>query len=167
VRRHYHAVALEVAQPTPLDVSDLEDPVVVVPIGDWNKMANKALRFALKLSPDIYAVQVSVPERTDGLQAQWSRFVEEPAARAGLPVPRLVTIDSPYRRTLNPIVDYVMATRDRHPDRQVAVIIPELVEYRWYHYFLHNQRAQALKALLLFNGGQRVVVVNVPWYLSG
>ena len=46
------------------------------------------------------------------------------------------------------------------------MIIPELVEYRWYHYLLHNQRAQALKAVLLFRGGQRVVVINVPWYLA-
>jgi hypothetical protein len=56
--------------------------------------------------------------------------------------------------------------RDQHPDRQIAVLIPELVEFRWYHYFLHNHRAQWLKALLLFNGGQRVMVINVPWYLS-
>jgi hypothetical protein len=36
----------------------------------------------------------------------------------------------------------------------------------WYHYFLHNHRAQGLKALPLFDGGQRVMVINVPWYLS-
>jgi hypothetical protein len=48
-----------------------------------------------------------------------------------------------------------------------VVLIPELVESRWYHYFLHNHRAQRLKALLLFNRGQQVVVINVPWYLSG
>ena len=51
-------------------------------------------------------------------------------------------------------------------ERQIAVLIPELVESRWYHYFLHNHRAQGLKALLLFYGGQRVMVINVPWYLS-
>jgi len=151
----------------PLDVSDLPEPIVVVPISAWNKTANKALRFALKLSPDIYAVQVRSAERMDDLQAQWGRFVEAPTTRAGLPVPQLVVIDSPYRRTLQPILDYVLGMRDCHPDRQIAVLIPELVESRWYHYFLHNQRAQGLKALLLFHGGQRVIVINVPWYLSG
>jgi hypothetical protein len=46
------------------------------------------------------------------------------------------------------------------------VLVPELVERHWYHYFLHNQRAQALKALLLVRGNQRVITMNVPWYLD-
>jgi amino acid transporter len=167
VRRHYGAVARELACPTPLDVSDLHEPIIVVPISAWNKTANKALRFALKMSPDIYAVHVRSAEHIDDLQTQWAQLVEVPTTRAGLPVPQLVVIDSPYRRTLQPILDHVLQVRDHHPDRQIAVIIPELVESRWYQYFLHNQRAQGLKALLLFNGGQRVVVINVPWYLSG
>jgi hypothetical protein len=100
------------------------------------------------------------------LHTQWGRFVEAPTTRAGLPVPQLVVIDSPYRRTLRPILDYVLHVRDHHPDRQIAVLIPELVASRWYHNFLHNHRAQGLKALLLFYGGQRVMVINVPWYLS-
>jgi hypothetical protein len=167
VRRHYHAVARAVAQDGPLDVSDLHEPIVVVPLSGWNRMAHKALRFALKMSSSIYAVQVRADERLDDLRTPWERFVEAPTAQAGLPVPQLVVLDSPYRRTLQPILDYVLRVRDQHPDRQVAVLIPELVESRWYHYFLHNQRAQGLKALLLFHGGQRVVVINVPWYLSG
>jgi hypothetical protein len=167
VRRHYRVVARELAYPRPLDVSDLHEPIIVVPISAWNKTANKALRLAIKISSDIYAVQVRSAEGMDDLQTQWGQFVATPTARAGLPVPQLVVIDSPYRRTLQPIIDYVLQVRDRHPDRQIAVIIPELVESRWYQYFLHNQRAEGLKALLLFHGGQRVVVINVPWYLSG
>lgn len=31
---------------------------------------------------------------------------------------------------------------------------------------LHNQQANMLKAALLFAGGQRVTVINVPWYLN-
>jgi hypothetical protein len=40
------------------------------------------------------------------------------------------------------------------------------VERHWYHYFLHNQRAAVLKALLLLKGNQRITVVNVPWYVT-
>ena len=154
------------ASPRPLDVSNLCAPIVVVPISGWNKTANKALRFALTLSLDIYAVQVRSSESLSDLHTRWGRFVEAPTSDAGLPVPQLIVIDSPYRRTLRPILDYGLHVRDQHPDRQIAVLIPELVEFRWYHYFLHNHRAQELKALLLFNGGQRVMVINVPWYLS-
>jgi hypothetical protein len=39
------------------------------------------------------------------------------------------------------------------------------VEQRWYHYLLHNQRAEVLKTLLLLHGDQRIVLINVPWYL--
>jgi hypothetical protein len=167
VRRHYHTVAVEIAQPVPLDVGDLQEPIVIVPLSGWNRIAHKALRFALKLSSDIHAVHVHADERPSDLPAQWERLVAEPTRRTGLPSPRLVVIESAYRRTLTPIFDYVMGVRDRHPDRQIAVLIPELVESRWYHSILHNHRAQALKAMLLFHGGQRVVVIDVPWYLAG
>jgi hypothetical protein len=67
----------------------------------------------------------------------------------------------------NPIIDYVFQTRDQNPDRQIVVLIPELVAHRWYHHLLHNKRAGWLKAHLLLRGDQNVVVINVPWYLSG
>jgi len=53
-----------------------------------------------------------------------------------------------------------------YPNRDVAVIVPELVSTRWYHYLLHNQTAAVIKAYLLFSGFRRVVVINVPWYLT-
>jgi hypothetical protein len=35
----------------------------------------------------------------------------------------------------------------------------------WWENLLHNQRVQLLKILLLVRGNQRIVVVNIPWYL--
>jgi hypothetical protein len=84
----------------------------------------------------------------------------------GLPTPKLVVINSPYRYVLMPIVDYVLELHKKDPTRQIAVVIPELVERHWYYYFLHNQRAAALKALLYVKGNQQIAVVNVPWYLD-
>ena len=54
----------------------------------------------------------------------------------------------------------------RRQNRDVAVIIPELVGTRWYHYVLHNQTAAVMVAYLRLSGYRRVVVVSVPWYLS-
>lgn len=56
--------------------------------------------------------------------------------------------------------------KEENPHRQIAVIIPELVEKHWYHYPLHNQRAELLKALILLEGGKQIVPINVPWYLK-
>jgi len=76
-----------------------------------------------------------------------------------------VVLPSRYRLILAPIVDYVLETEQCCPNQQVAVLIPELVERRWYHHLLHNKRASVLKALLLLKGNQRIIVINVPWYL--
>jgi hypothetical protein len=75
-------------------------------------------------------------------------------------------LNSPYRFIINPIVDYVLDLEEKNHDREVAVLVPELVEERWYYYLLHNQRAAWLKALLLLKGNQRIIVIDVPWYLN-
>ena len=77
-----------------------------------------------------------------------------------------MTLPSPYRLILTPILDYVLKIEQENPDRQIAMIVPELVEQHWYHYPLHNQRAELLKALLLLHGSQRIVLINVPWYIE-
>jgi hypothetical protein len=33
----------------------------------------------------------------------------------------------------------------KNPDRNIVVVIPELVEDHWYEYFFHNQRARLLE----------------------
>ena len=166
VRRHYDRVEAETANPVPLDLSGLREPLVVVPILHWNKIAQKGLRFALNLSADLHALHIDSGEGTNDFRKNWSRFVEEPTKKAGLPTPKLVILKSPYRYVITPILDYVLDLERKNPDRQIAVLIPELVERHWYYYFLHNQRAQWLKALLLLKGNQRVIVITVPWYLS-
>jgi hypothetical protein len=167
VRRHYGKVALEIANPKPLDVSNIQPPIVILPMREWNKMSQKGLRFALKLSPDIFVVQVRTGDaREDDLHDRWCERVETPARAAHLPVPQLVALTSPYRHVFNPLLNYILETKRTHPDRQIAVLIPELVARRWYEHFLHNKRAAMLKAVLLVRGDEDIVVINVPWYLE-
>jgi hypothetical protein len=167
VRRHYHRVSVEIANPHALDVSNIQPPIVILPMSAWNKMSQKGLRFALKLSPDIYVVQIRTGSRTeDDLTRRWPDYVEAPARAAHLPVPRLVEVNSPYRYVFNPLLDYILRVKGEHPDRQIAVLIPELVARHWYEHLLHNKRAALLKALLLVRGDEDIVVINVPWYLS-
>jgi amino acid transporter len=166
IRRHYRLVEAEVANPAPLDLTDLRAPLVVVPLLSWNRIAQKGLRFALTLSSEVQALHIDC-ERDDGNLCQtWDRYVEEPAKRAGRVPPRLFELPSPYRFVISPILNYILELERSNPDRQIAVLIPELVERHWYHYFLHNQRAEWLRALLLAKGNQRIILVNVPWYIS-
>jgi amino acid transporter len=165
VRRHYHRVALEISNPLPLDVSNLKPPIVILPMSAWNNMSQRGLRFALQLSPDIIVVNIRTGKGAN-LIRRWPDFVEAPARAAKLPAPRLVIIPSPFRHVFNPLLDFILDMKRRHPDRQIAVLIPELVAGHWYEHLLHNQRAALLKALLLVRGEEGIVVINVPWYLS-
>ena len=166
VQRHYRHVRQEVACAVPLNLDALQTPIVVVPVKAWDQLARKSLRFALKLSREVYAVQICANEQQDDMQENWVTFVENPARAAGLPVPQLIVIESPYRRLVGPLLTYVAALKNEHPGRQIAVIIPDLVEHHWWHHLLHNQQGEILKTRLLMQGDQRIVVINVPWYLS-
>jgi hypothetical protein len=92
--------------------------------------------------------------------------VREPASKEKLPAPKLIIIYSPFRRLYQPLIEVVTDLRKAHPERDIAVIIPELIGTKWYHYVLHNQTAAVMVAYLRLRGFRKVVVINVPWYLS-
>jgi hypothetical protein len=73
---------------------------------------------------------------------------------------------SPYRRLYAPLKQVIEDLQRAQPGRDIAVIVPELVGSRWYHYILHNQTAAVIKIYLNLSGFRRVVVINVPWYLA-
>jgi hypothetical protein len=164
VRRHYDSVARQIAIAKPLDLGSLDMPVVVIPVSGWNSITEKALRLGLTISKEVVALHVVTDEeKCTALQKCWMELAEAPARAAGFPPPKLVTIESPYRRLFKPILDYVDTLT---PSRHVAVIIPDLVERRWWEYTLHNHRGDVLRTLLLLRGNARVVVISVPWYLK-
>ncbi len=167
VKGHYRRVARETASREPVDLTHLLAPMVVVPIQDWNKVTQKALQFAYTLTKEVHALHVEAEEETTSTFCKdWDIYAEKPALKAGLPPPELVVVTSPYRWILRPIIEYVLKAEKDNPDRQIAVVIPEMVERRWYHHLLHNKRAGLLKTLLLLRGSQRIIVINVPWYLK-
>jgi hypothetical protein len=166
IRRHYVRVSHMMAGPRALSVAKLRPPLVVVPVKGWNKVSEKAVRFALTLSQEVRAVHVEEEEKDPKLAEKWDEHIGSACRKAGLPVPELAVIKSPYRYVITPLIDYVLKLEKTNPGRDIAVVIPTLVERHWYHAFLHNQRGELLTALLLLEGHQRIVIVNVPWYLK-
>jgi amino acid transporter len=166
IRRHYDRVFAETDDPTPLTISDLRPPLVVVPMLRWGKVTKKALDFALTVSRDVIVLHIDCGQETEDLRKKWLELVQAPARKAKLPPPPLVHLSSPYRFVVHPILDFVLDLERENPDRQVAVLIPELAERHWYNYLLHNQRTRLLKGLLLLKGNQRTVIIDVPWYLG-
>jgi amino acid transporter len=167
VKQHYDRVAEEIRCPRAIDLSPSERPLVVVPVAGWNIVTERALRFGLQLSPDVIAVYVSRSEGDDqALRRDWDEYVAAPSRRAGRPEPQLQIVASPYRRLIKPVVEFVDKLKNDRPGRLIAVVVPELVETHWYQYLLHNHRAMWLKTDLLLEEDQRVVVIDVPWYLG-
>jgi amino acid transporter len=165
VKRHYSRVQREMADMTPLNLTNLQEPIVVIPMARWDRITEKAMRFGLLLSKDIKVVHVHSDDEEGGLDEVWEEHVMEPIKREGLQEPELVTIPSSYRFVINPLMDYILTLERANPGRKVAVLLPELVVRHWWENALHNQRVQLLKLLLLLKGNQRIVVVNIPWYL--
>jgi amino acid transporter len=170
VHNHYRRMDREGESQSPAHLKDIPRPIVVLPLQFWAKVSEKALRFAYTLSQDLVVVHIAPREQerthfTDELIRTWADFVEKPAMEAGFKPPELMILHSPYRLVISPIFDTVLEIARQHPGRPIAVLVPELVESRWYYYFLHNQRATALKVLLYAKGTGRIIVINVPWYV--
>jgi hypothetical protein len=165
IHRHYRRVMRQVRAPADLELFGKMPLTVIVPIEGWDRVSERALRLALQISNDITAVYVCAAHSSGGLPAAWNHHVVAPAKEKGVEPPRLKVIISPYRRFLQPLLDYVQEVRKEKPDRLIAVVIPELVQMHWYEYFLYNQRAALLKVRLFLQGDERIIVINTPWYL--
>jgi hypothetical protein len=101
---------------------------------------------------------------TEDLRQRWQERVEEPVRRHGmLSPPTLVLLRSPYRLFVERLLEWLRQLSAAREDRQIIVLIPELVQRRWYQFFI-SHRAMRLKAQLLLHGGSRIAVMSSPWY---
>jgi hypothetical protein len=138
VRRHYDRVRRQIASPTPLDLHHLSPPLVVIPAPYWSRVTKDALCAAFEISENIQVLHVTEEEKAEGDEFcdKWDELVARPAGHANLRVPELVRLVTPFRFVVSRIVDYIIQLAESHPDRRIVTIVPELVERRWYAYFL-------------------------------
>jgi amino acid transporter len=165
IHKRYREITREVSRSVELKTA-VQPPIVIIPIGGWDRVAERALRFGMEMSDDVIALHVTTEnEEANGLRELWTKNVEQPAKEAEASVPRLEILRSPYRQIYDPILDFVRKTRKEKTDRLIAVIIPELVEPHWYEYLLHNHHGAVLRTLLFRERDQRTIVITTPWYL--
>jgi hypothetical protein len=98
--------------------------------------------------------------------SEWRVDVQPSIERAKLTQPNLVILKSPYRQVITPILNYIWQLEGKNPENVIAVLVPQLVESRWYYNLLHNRRADILKTVLLLKGRNRILIINVPWNLE-
>jgi hypothetical protein len=172
IHRYYARLAAELREDGPIVLDDTDPPTVVIIAETWNRLSEKAIKFALTISPDVVAVHLVKLEGPDPdkgeeeLRKLWRRDVEEPIGRYGLKPPELKLIPSPYRRLNEPLLKLLRDIDERTPGRAVAVLIPEIVKEHWWQNLLHVHRARRLREQLLVHGGSRLTVASVPWRLS-
>ena len=167
VRRHYHSVKMLTSCKIPIDAAALnQHPIAVIAIDRWSNITRQGIEFAARLSPEVIALHVEPTEHSELLQDDWEHYVEEPFRAEGKEPPRLHFLPSPYRFVIIPIVQFVLDLSKKNPNRSIVVVIPELVEDKWYEYFLHNQRGRLLEWVLLARGNQRIFTVSAPWYVK-
>ncbi|MDX6433143.1 MAG: hypothetical protein QOE54_5509 [Streptosporangiaceae bacterium] len=138
VQDYYEAVGRE------LGVGEIPGPprattsLVIVPVGDINRLTQRALSAALALGNEVVAVSVHAdPRQSAEFRARWERW--DPGVR-------LEVLPSPHRSMVQPIVAYVVAAQSS--DREVAVLIPEIEPRHWRYQILQNQRGLLLAAVL-------------------
>jgi len=167
VRRHYHHVKVLTTCKIPVDVAGLsQHPIAVIAIDRWSNITRQGIEFAARLSPEVIALHVEPNEHSELLEGDWEHYVVQPFRAAGKEPPELQIVPSPYRFVVIPVVQFVIDLSKKNPGRNIVVVIPELVEDRWYEYFLHNQRGRLLEWVLLARGNERIFTVSAPWYVG-
>ncbi|MBI1880523.1 MAG: APC family permease [Chloroflexi bacterium] len=157
VKQHYQEVARH------LSLKNFGAPArhsrhrVILLVGGVHQGTLAALRYAGLLSDDITGVHVSInPEETARVQREWETW--------GNGV-RLVTLESPYRLLLEPLLDYIdEIDACRQPNEIITVVVPQFVPRHWWHNLLHTQTAFWLRMSLLFR--PEIVVTDVPYLIK-
>jgi amino acid transporter len=128
---------------------------IVVPVFDLNRIVLKALQYGYELTPLITAIHIaSDKERAEKLQRHWKQ--------SGIEI-ELVVIDSPYRATVQVLLEYLEMVEKDPNFSTVTLVIPEFVPPKLWQNFLHNQTGQMMKLLLLLR--KNILVTSVPYHI--
>lgn len=136
-----------------VDLSEYSSKIVV-PVFDLNRIVLKALQYGYELTPLISAVHIaSDKERAEKLQRHWKQN--------NIQID-LVVVDSPYRATVQDLLQY-LDTLEKDPQYStVTMVIPEFVPPKLWQNILHNQTGQLMKLLLLLQ--KNILVTSVPYH---
>jgi hypothetical protein len=161
IRSHYDDMAEQLHLPLEENVQ-YDDTLVVrnyviVPISSPTRVVYESLKFAKTLSKDIIVLHIAKDEESAAkVQMKWDQWN---------PGMDLEIIQSPYRLTIQPLLDYVEALKKRkNPQDYITVVIPEFETRKWWHRLLHNQTGWLLHAMLVIK--ENVSVTTIPYHLN-
>ncbi|MDI6716995.1 MAG: APC family permease [Actinomycetota bacterium] len=155
IHEHYVSIAGQLSLDQLKAIPPIKNNVVVL-VSTVHMGTVKAIQYARSLNPTVIrAIHVDIdPTETKKVNRRWAEF--------GFGIP-LEILSSPYRNVLGPIISRLREIDREMEDGILTIVIPEFVVSRWRQFFLHNQTALILKALLFF--WRNVVVISIPYHL--
>ncbi|MBP2650884.1 MAG: hypothetical protein H6Q74_1709 [Firmicutes bacterium] len=160
IRAHYNNVAEQLSLSNSGFAEILALPqatnLVIVPIASPTRVVAETLRYARSLSENVIALHITTDE-VEGckIEEKWS---------AWNPGVKLVTVYSPYRLVVQPVLDFISELEIHKCNYDyITVIIPEFETKKWWHILLHNQTGWVLRTLLILK--ENVVVTTIPYHL--
>jgi amino acid transporter len=161
IHRHYEQTDRQLKLPETFHpVPFTHTAILLVPV--IHRGIPRAILYAQSIDPSARAVHVAVnPDESDQLVAEWERLGLGRDADCGM---KLIILPSPDRSLIRPIIDYLEEVDCEKHNDLITVIVPELVEARWWHGLLHNQTGHFLRFVLGMRRG--IVVTNIPYHLD-
>ena len=162
VHKHYKEVREQLSlHGLPPSLKPVNPTRVVVPISGVHRGMVNAVTFAQSISSNVTGVYVELePGSGSRVSEQWKEWWPD--------IP-LAIISSPYRSTIEPLIEYLEKTDQEYNDGALAVVVlPEFVTTTSWQNLLHNQTAWLLKAALLYGRrtlGLERIVIDVPYHL--
>ena len=113
-------------------------PKIILLVSRIHRGTIEALHLARNLSDDITPVFVSADQqKIDKIKSQWKEldFKE-----------KLLILRPIYNSFITPVIQILHKNDIRDPEKGYSVVvIPEVVNTKWWHFFLHNQNSKMLK----------------------
>jgi amino acid transporter len=164
IKHHYQATALQLKL-TPDEIKKtltiIKQPFtnhVIVPIESINKAFLSSLRYAQSISTSIVAFHVVMEEESaKKLFEQWRSLKTD--------IPLIVKY-SPYRKVVDPLMDFVKTYRTEscQPQDIITVVLTQYNVTKPWHIFMHNQPTIWIAKALLDQ--ENVVIATIPLQLE-
>ncbi|AIQ64565.1 amino acid permease [Paenibacillus stellifer] len=159
IRKHYEAVADQLRLSTCEPSIPIDGNVIILPVAGITHVVENSLNYAKTLSAhQIIAVYVAFEREDEAVfEEKWAKWQ---------PDVRLVTLYSPYRSIIQPLVKFIDTVQRKASESnfKVTVIIPQFIPRKGWHNILHNQSGLLIRTNLLYR--RNVVVTTVPFHLK-
>jgi len=163
IHSHYNDMSeqlhlpIEEFDPTTAATLKIGRNVVIVPVATPTNIVAQTLRYAKSISKNVVALHIATDE-ANGLKVAEKWHAWNPGIE-------LVTIYSPYRLVIQPLLNYIIQLeRQKNPEDYITILIPEFQTKKWWHRLLHNQTGWVLRTLLILK--ENVIVTSVPFHLK-